>query len=128
MAPENVRFLGWLPDEELRRLYRGCRATLLPGVEDFGIVPLESMACGRPVVALARGGVLDTVKDGETGVLFDEASSLSLSRAIDRVSSLSFNENSLRQWALGFSRERFLNRMREFVRVQLEARGEASTH
>jgi glycosyltransferase involved in cell wall biosynthesis len=123
MAPANVRFLGWLPDEELRRLYRGCRATILPGVEDFGIVPLESMACGRPVVALARGGVLDTVRDGETGVLFEEASSVSLSRAIDRVSSLRFNESSLREWALGFSREKFLNRMREFVRMRLEERG-----
>jgi glycosyltransferase involved in cell wall biosynthesis len=123
MAPANVRFLGWLPDEELRRLYRGCRATILPGVEDFGIVPLESMSCGRPVVALARGGVLDTVKDAESGVLFDEPSPLSLSRAIDRVSSLRFNEGALRDWALNFSRERFLSRMREFVGRHLEARG-----
>lgn len=114
-APSNVRFLGWLPDEELRKLYRGCRATILPGVEDFGIVPLESLACGAPVVAFGEGGALDTVKDGETGVLFREPTAVSLSHAIDRVSGLRFNRESLRNWALGFSRQRFLTQMREFV-------------
>jgi glycosyltransferase involved in cell wall biosynthesis len=114
-APSNVRFLGFLPDEELRRLYRGARAAILPGVEDFGIVPLESMACGVPVVAYGVGGALDTVKDGETGVLFSEPTPASLSRAIDRVSALSFNKESLRNWAVGFSKERFLTRMREFI-------------
>jgi glycosyltransferase involved in cell wall biosynthesis len=114
-APPNVRFLGFLPDEELRRLYRGARAAILPGVEDFGIVPLEAMACGAPVVAYGEGGALDTVKDGETGVLFSEPTPDSLSRAIDRVSALRFNRESLRNWAVGFSRERFLARMREFI-------------
>ena len=114
-APDNVRFLGWLPDEELRSLYRRCRAAILPGVEDFGIVPLEALACGAPVVAYGEGGALDTVKDGETGVLFREPTAASLSHAIDRVSALSFNRESLRNWALGFSRERFLTQMREFV-------------
>ncbi len=115
LAPKNVRFLGWLPDDELRRLYRGCRAAILPGVEDFGIVPLEALACGAPVVAYGEGGALDTVKDGQTGVLFQEPTAPSLSRAIDRVSGLGFNKESLRNWALGFSRERFLTEMREFI-------------
>jgi glycosyltransferase involved in cell wall biosynthesis len=118
-APANVRFLGWLPDEELRRLYRGARATILPGVEDFGIVPLESLACGTPVVALKAGGVLDTVRDGETGVLFEEPRAASLSLAIDGVSGLSFNRESLRNWALGFSRDRFLSEMRDFISQKL---------
>jgi glycosyltransferase involved in cell wall biosynthesis len=115
-APGNVRFLGWLPGEELKRLYRGCRASILPGVEDFGIAPVETLACGRPVVAFAQGGALDTVKDGETGVLFDAPSAASLSHAIDRVSSLRFNKELLRDWALRFSQNEFRNRMREFVR------------
>ncbi len=114
-APGNVRLLGWLADEQLRSLYRRCRAVILPGVEDFGIVPLEALACGSPVVAFGEGGALDTVKDGETGVLFREPTALSLSRAVDRVSALSFNKESLRNWALGFSRERFLTEMREFI-------------
>jgi len=118
-APENVRFLGWLPNEELRGLYRGCRAAILPGVEDFGIVPLEAFACGAPVVAYGAGGALDTVKDGETGVLFSEPSAVSLSHAIDRVSGLRFNKELLRNWALGFSRDRFLTEMREFIAARL---------
>jgi glycosyltransferase involved in cell wall biosynthesis len=123
VAPPNVRFLGWLPDEELRDLYRRSRATLLPGVEDFGIVPVESQACGTPVVALAQGGALDTVREGDTGVLFDEPTVESLSRAIDRVSSLRFNRDSLREWALGFSRGSFLSRMREFLRTHVAETG-----
>ena len=78
-------------------------------------MPLEAMACGAPVVAYGEGGALDTVNDGETGVLFSESTPDSLSRAIDRVSALRFNKESLRNWALGFSRERFLTRMREFI-------------
>ena len=56
LAGPDVRFLGWLPDEEIRTLYRSATATLLPGIEDFGIVPVESQACGTPVVALDDGG------------------------------------------------------------------------
>jgi glycosyltransferase involved in cell wall biosynthesis len=118
-APSNVRFLGWQPDVELRRLYRGCRASILPGVEDFGIVPVETLSCGRPVVALGRGGVLDTVTDGETGALFEEPTPESLSRAIDRVSSLRFNKERLRSSALRFSHESFRSRVREFVRARV---------
>jgi glycosyltransferase involved in cell wall biosynthesis len=126
-APANVRFLGWLPDEELRKLYRGSRAVILPGVEDFGIVPLEALACGTPVVAFGKGGALDTVKDGETGVLFREPTAASLSHAIDRVSGLRFNKESLRNWALGFSREKFLTGMREFISSRIRERAERAS-
>ncbi|GMR22009.1 MAG: hypothetical protein BMS9Abin37_0332 [Acidobacteriota bacterium] len=118
-APPNVRFRGWVSDEELKTLYQRCRACLLPGVEDFGIVPLEAQASGAPVVAYGKGGALDTVRDGETGVLFHEQTSEALSRAIDKVSSLRFNKNLLRDWALGFSRETFQNRMKEFIQARV---------
>jgi glycosyltransferase involved in cell wall biosynthesis len=65
-------------------LYRNCRALLFPGIEDFGIVPLEAMACGRPVIALGRGGALDTVIDGVTGVLFEDQSADGLRAALTR--------------------------------------------
>ncbi|MCU1692037.1 MAG: hypothetical protein JWM64_1128 [Frankiales bacterium] len=67
-----VRMLGRVSDEELRDLYRRCRALVLPGEEDFGIVPVEAQACGAPVLALRAGGALDTVLPGRTGVLYDE--------------------------------------------------------
>ena len=122
-APDNVRFLGYVSDDELARLYKGCTACLLPGVEDFGIVPLEAQAAGAPVVAFADGGALDSVKDGETGVFFHEQSPTSLSAAIDKVSTLRFNKKNLRDWALGFSRDRFRSRMQEFIEARLSAVG-----
>ena len=122
-APGNVEFLGWADAEKLRELYQTCQACLLPGVEDFGIVPLEAQACGSPVVALGEGGALDTVRDGETGVLFHEKSPEALSRAVDKVSALRLNKSSLRDWALGFSRERFRNRMKDFVEARAAEAG-----
>ncbi len=122
-APPNVRFLGWTDDATLRALYQTCRACLLVGVEDFGIVPLEAQACGAPVVAYGKGGALDTVRDGETGVFFHEPTPEALSRAIDRVYSLGVNKTLLREWALGFSRETFQKRMREFIETRAKAAG-----
>ena len=112
-----------MDDDEIRHLYQRCRAVLLPGVEDFGIVPVEAQACGAPVVAYAEGGALDTVKDGETGVFFSERTPESLARAIDKVSTLRFNKNSLRDWALGFSRDRFQSRMKEFIDARVSEAG-----
>ena len=73
-----VTFLGRLSDDRVRDEYQQARATILAGEEDFGMVPVEAQACGRPVVALARGGALETVQDGDTGLLFDEPTAESL--------------------------------------------------
>ena len=61
MARSNVEFLGWQPDEVVADCYSKCRALIFPGEEDFGIVPLEAMACGKPVIAYGRGGALETI-------------------------------------------------------------------
>ena len=86
-AGPGVEFLGTCTDEEIRDLYREAGVVLLPGEEDFGIVPVEAQACGRPVVALARGGALETVVDGVTGVLVasesPEAFAAGIRRALD---------------------------------------------
>ena len=118
-AGRNIRFLGGLSQRELRPLYQRCQAALLPGVEDFGIVPVEALACGRPVVAFAEGGALESVRDGETGVFFSESSPKALSDAIDRVSSLRFNRQAIRSWALGFSRQHFKDRIRAYIDEKL---------
>jgi glycosyltransferase involved in cell wall biosynthesis len=80
LAGPRTEFLGRVDDDELRDLYRRCRALVFPGEEDFGIIPVEAEACGTPVIAPAIGGVLDTVVDGTTGVLYppggDEAATL----------------------------------------------------
>ncbi len=110
-ADSTVEFLGVCTDTEIRDLYRGALAVLLPGEEDFGIAPVEAQACGRPVIALARGGVIETVRHGKTGFLVDESSpeafTLALRRAIDNP----LDPDAIRQNALRFSRKRYLSEM-----------------
>jgi glycosyltransferase involved in cell wall biosynthesis len=114
-AGPQTTFLGALSNEEIRDEYRRALAVILPGEEDFGIVPLEAQACGRPVVALGRGGALETVVDGETGVLFEETSSDSLAEALHRVAGVSFDTTRIRQHAERFSRDRHMAQMRDVI-------------
>ncbi|HTS26832.1 MAG TPA: glycosyltransferase [Bryobacteraceae bacterium] len=112
MAAPHIRFAGRVTDEELARLYAGCRALLLPGEEDFGITPVEALASGKPVIALGRGGALETVP-GFGGVFFDEASEDSLAAAIDRFEEMEGGvvPAELQVWARRFSEEGFLRKM-----------------
>jgi glycosyltransferase involved in cell wall biosynthesis len=98
----NVEFLGPLHDEEIRALYRRAAVVLLPGEEDFGIVPVEAQACGRPVVALARGGALETVIDGVTGVLVNEPTAEALASGIGRAMQTTFDSAVIRAHAIKF--------------------------
>ena len=115
LADHHSTFLGWRTNEEIRTLYRSAVATILPGEEDFGIVPVESQACGRPVVALGRGGVLDTVIDGETGVLVAEDTAASLADGLRRAASRSWDGARIRQHAEAFSRDRFAREIMTIV-------------
>jgi glycosyltransferase involved in cell wall biosynthesis len=102
-----VEFLGWQSNEQIRELYRSSRATLLPGTEDFGIVPVESQACGTPVVALDAGGARETVIDGETGVLVKDTSVDAFAAGLRRVVQIPCDGGSLRHNAERFSRDHF---------------------
>jgi glycosyltransferase involved in cell wall biosynthesis len=104
----DVQFLGRRSDEELRTLYRRARALVFPGEEDFGIVPVEAQACGRPVIAFARGGVLETVVDNVTGVLVEDPSVDALASAMDSVETRTFDPGAIRAQAERFGRDRFL--------------------
>jgi glycosyltransferase involved in cell wall biosynthesis len=115
LAGPTVEFLGGVSDAGIRDEYRRATAVLMPGEEDFGIVPVEAQACGRPVVALARGGALETVIDGETGVLFPDATADSLAGALDRVRRLTCDAARIRAHAERFSRARYLHEMRAIV-------------
>lgn len=106
-AGETVRFLDTPKDDMLLACYRTAEAVLMPGEEDFGIVPLEAQACGTPVVALGRGGAKETVRDGETGVLYDSPGAAGLLIALDRLRSLTLDPTLLARNAARFSRDAF---------------------
>ncbi len=110
-ARGNITFAGWVPDEELGAWYRGCRALLFPGEEDFGIVPVEAMACGKPVIALGRGGVTETVQDGITGLFFNDQTAESLMDAVDRFQRMSFDAEKIRASVLRYDRPAFKDRL-----------------
>jgi glycosyltransferase involved in cell wall biosynthesis len=120
VAGPHVEFLGQRSDEEIRDEYRRALAVILPGEEDFGIVPVEAQACGRPVVALARGGALETVVEGETGAFFDGLQQ-PLSDALERVARTSFDPARIRAAAERFSRARHLEQMRTIIGETLAA-------
>jgi glycosyltransferase involved in cell wall biosynthesis len=115
LATENVRFLGRVPDEEVPGYYARCRAFIFPGEEDFGITPLEAMASGRPVIAYAAGGALETVIEGQTGVFFREQSPGALMEAVRACEALDFDPAVLRQQAERFDVASFQARIRTFV-------------
>lgn len=111
----SVDFRMDVSPEELRRLYRRCALFVQPGEEDFGIAAVEAMACGAPVVALARGGALDIVADAETGILYPEEGARELAGAIERALPASFDYTRMRGRALRFSRPRFLEDFRRQI-------------
>jgi len=115
LANDNVQFLGRLPNEQVKKYVAECKALLFPGEEDFGIVPVEAMSSGRPVIAYGKGGALDTVVDGETGVLFGEQTAEALKAAIERFEGMSFDKQRIREHALKFDESVFKERIREFV-------------
>jgi len=121
MANGRAEFLGRLSDEEIRSLYCRASVVLLPGEEDFGIVPLEAQACGTPVVALGRGGALETVVPNETGLLTDDLSSPAFADAIARVVNRRYDAAVVRSHAERFGRERFGDEMDAVVRESLVA-------
>jgi glycosyltransferase involved in cell wall biosynthesis len=111
-AQPNIRFLGRQPDEVVRDHLAACKGFVFPGIEDFGIAPVEAMAAGSPVIALNRGGAAETVRDGETGVLFSEQSVEALMGAIRRAAQCTFDHERIRRHAAQFSTARF---EREFL-------------
>ena len=111
----NITFLGWQPDAVLEDHLARCRALVFPGVEDFGILPVEAMAAGTPVIAYRAGGALETIVDGVTGGLFDEQSADSLLAALDAASRRSFDAAAIRAHAEQFSKQRFIAGFGAFI-------------
>jgi glycosyltransferase involved in cell wall biosynthesis len=103
----NVELAGYVSRDRIIERLAHARSLILPGIEDFGITPLEAMALGTPVLALGAGGVLDTVVDGRTGILFEEPTVEALAAGLERVESRTWDRNAIRAHAAAFSRARF---------------------
>ncbi len=115
MAGPMVTFLGRVPADELSRLYAGARAFIFPGLEDFGIAPLEAQATGRPVIAYAGGGSLETVIAGRTGQFFQEQTVESLKQALECFDANAYDPAACRANAERFREERFVDELRCFI-------------
>jgi glycosyltransferase involved in cell wall biosynthesis len=116
-AGKNIVLLGAQPFSVLKDHYRRCRALVFPGIEDFGIVPLEAQASGRPVIAYGKGGALETVVDGVTGLFFPEQTPAHLVAAVERFEAESdrFDPAACRRQAENFSPDKFKRELRTFL-------------
>ncbi|MHB1417682.1 MAG: glycosyltransferase, partial [Chloroflexota bacterium] len=121
LAHANIRFLGRVDEASLRDLYAHCRALIFPGEEDFGLTPLEAQASGRPAIAYAAGGALETIVPGQTGLFFAERTPEALVEAVQRFLDIDFNPAAVRQNALRFDVPVFRRRFAEFVAAKMEA-------
>ncbi len=115
IAGPTVKVLGWRDDEEVRYRMARCRAFVMPQEEDFGIAPLEAQSCGRPVIAYGAGGALDSIVDGNTGLLFSPQTPQALCEAVQRFEQMDFDPQACRDNALRFGVERFKREFSDFV-------------
>lgn len=115
LAKANVKFLGRQPDDVVIDYLQKCRGFIFPGEEDFGIAPVEAMACGRPVIAYGRGGALETVIEGVTGTFFTRDTPQALNEALSRAETISWTQETIAKHAAQFSQERFSSELMEFL-------------
>jgi glycosyltransferase involved in cell wall biosynthesis len=115
MAGPTIRFLGHVDRPTLVDLFSRCHAYLVPGVEDFGIAPVEAMAAGKPVVAFGSGGTTETIVDGVTGVFFREQTVGALVDALERLDAIALDQLAIRARAEEFATEVFRERFRQFL-------------
>jgi glycosyltransferase involved in cell wall biosynthesis len=131
LTAENIEFTGWLNSEKLREYYRGCKALIFPGVEDFGIVPVEAQSCGKPVIAYGEGGILDTVvgpsidnyetfKGFKSGLFFKEQTAQAVQEAVRTFVKMKFDSNAIVNHARQFSKERFSSELNIFINRAIE--------
>jgi len=120
-AKSNITFLGRQPFPVLKQHYEACRAFIFPGIEDFGITPLEAQAAGRPVIAYREGGVLETVIDGRTGIFFDQQTPEALAEAVDRFEKEAgqFSAEACRENAARFAPGNFRRQLKRFLEERL---------
>ena len=118
MATANIEFKGALSDKEVAELYLGAKAVVFAANEDFGITPVEAMACGKPVICFGKGGAAETVIDGVTGVYFDRQTPASLTHALGKFEQRKFDPRKIAERAQDFSKENFVEGLARVVNAK----------
>lgn len=111
-----IQFLGHVSEEKLISLYQNCQALICPQMEDFGLTPIEAQACGRPVIAYSKGGIIETVIDQKTGIFFDQPTISSLISAINLFNSLSFKPSDCLAQSQKFSQSNFMLHFKSVIK------------
>lgn len=119
LAGPSIEFVGKPTDKEVARLFEGCKGFMFPGEEDFGITPVEAMACGKPVIAYGKGGAAETVVNGTTGILFDKQTVGSVATALEEFGQKQWDSTLIRRRAEEFNEERFIREIHEVVEAKL---------
>ena len=119
MAGSFVEFLGWQPEETIRWHYQRAQALIFPGEEDFGIVPVEAQAAGCPVIAYGKGGALETVREGESGLFFTPQTSEALAEAVRKSQNLFWDRQAIQHRVRPFHKQEFLKRLRSLIEESL---------
>ena len=122
MAGPNVEFLGRVNDEDRSRYYAECRAFIFPQEEDFGIVAMEALASGRPVIAYRGGDIEERIEDGVSGIFFDEQTPEAIMEAVSRFDDAAFDAERIREKSLPFDKELFKRKIREYVEAAVAER------
>lgn len=115
IANKNITLLGFVENEQMLYYLQRARAFIFMAEEDFGIIPVEAQSCGTPVIGYGKGGLVETVIDGKTGILFKEQSIKSLLNALEKFQSITFDSDLIRNHALQFSEERFHKEFKNFL-------------
>ncbi len=117
IAKENIEFLGWQPHDVVCEYYKNCQGFIFPGEDDFGIAPVEAMGFGKPVLALRRGGAVETIKEGVSGEFFDDFDPAVLADGVRRMREnlQNYNKKEIKDLASRFNKERFVKEIRSFI-------------
>lgn len=115
IAKDNIEFLGRIDDEHLPRYYAQCKAFIFPQEEDFGIVAIEAMAAGRPLIAYRGGDIVENMEEGKVGVFIEKQTAKDVVMAVNKFLNLDFDGNYIRSKALKFNKEIFKNKIKEYI-------------